>query len=53
MTDKDADVNDVELPDADYSVYGVDVARYEDDGDCQGVVAAGHGRRSYAAIIKD
>lgn len=40
-------MNDVRLPGASYSVYGVDVAEYAEDLGC---VVAGHGRRSYAAI---
>ena len=43
-------MNTAALPDADYSVYGVDVKLYNDDGDCIGAIAGGHGRRSYAAI---
>lgn len=42
-------VNDVKLPEAEYSVYGVDVVGYAGEPDA-GVITAGHGRRSYAAI---
>lgn len=42
-------MNDVRLPEAEYSVYDVDVVRYAGEPD-YGVIVAGHGRRSYAAI---